>query len=130
MNKNRENSNVVSMNDEPIADKKPKGPNRRQFLGGVSGVAAAAATLGAVGLEPLIGGKDSTAEASVVRYEVDRRADASLRYRVETAKAEDINVPEQPDNGDAKRLRISAEITARPWRTTHLACRTWLHTRV
>jgi hypothetical protein len=104
MNKNRENSNVVSMNDEPIADKKPKGPNRRQFLGGVSGVAAAAATLGAVGLEPLIGGKDSTAEASVVRYEVDRRADASLRYRVETAKAEDINIPEQPDNGDAKRF--------------------------
>jgi hypothetical protein len=75
-----------------------------QFLGGVSGVAAAAATFGAIGLEPLVGGKDSVANASVVSYPVDGRADASLRYRVETAKTEDINVPEQPDNGDAKRF--------------------------
>jgi hypothetical protein len=104
MNKEGENPNVVPVNDEPITDTKPKGPNRRQFLGGVSGVAAAAATLGAIGLEPVVGGKESAAEASVVCYSVDRRADASLRYRVETAKAEDINVPEQPDNGDSKRF--------------------------
>jgi len=104
MRKDGENPNVVPANDEPITDKKPKGPNRRQFLGGVSGVAAAAATLGAIGLEPLVGGKDSVAKASVVSYPVDRRADASLRYRIETAKAEDVNVPEQADNGDAKRF--------------------------
>ena len=104
MNKDGENSNVVPVNDEPITDRKPKGPSRRQFLGGVSGVAAAAATLGAIGLEPLVGGKDSVAKASVVSYPVNTRADASLNYRVETAKAEDVNVPEQPDNGDAKRF--------------------------
>jgi hypothetical protein len=104
MNGDAENPNVVPVNHDPITDSKAKGPNRRQFLGGVSGVAAAAATLGAIGLEPVVGGKESAAEASVVCYSVDGRSDASLRYRVETAKAEDINVPEQPDNGDSKRF--------------------------
>jgi len=104
MNKDGENPNVVPVNDDPITDRKAKGPSRRQFLGGVSSVAAAAATLGAIGLEPVVGGKESAAEASVVCYSVDGRSDASLRYRVETAKAEDINVPEQPDNGDSKRF--------------------------
>jgi hypothetical protein len=104
MNKEGENPNVPSVNDDPTSERKPKGPNRRQFMGGVSAVAAAAATLGAIGLEPLVGGKNSIARASVVSYPVGRRADASLRYRTETAKAEDINVPEQPDNGDSKRF--------------------------
>ena len=104
MNKEGENPNVPSVNDDPTTERKPKGPNRRQFMGGVSAVAAAAATLGAIGLEPLVGGKNSIAKASVVSYPVGRRADASLRYRTETAKAEDINVPEQPDNGDSKRF--------------------------
>jgi hypothetical protein len=104
MNKDGENPNVIPVNNEPIADRKPKGPNRRQFLGEVSGVAAAAATLVATGLEPLVGGKDSVAKASVIRYPVERRADASLYYRIETAKAEDDNVPEHADNGDAKRF--------------------------
>src|SRR5215831_13089307 len=87
MNNDGENPNVVPVNDEPISDRKPKGPNRRQFLSGVSGVTAAAATLGAIGLEPLIGGKDSVAKASVISYLVDRRADASLRYRIENIDA-------------------------------------------
>ena len=104
MNNDAETPYVVPENHEPITDKKAKGPNRRQFLGGVSGVAVAAATLGALGLEPLVGGKESVADASVVRYPADRRADESLRYRIETAKAEDITVPEQPDNGDSKRF--------------------------
>jgi hypothetical protein len=104
MNREGENPNVVPANHEPSKDRKAKGPNRRQFLGGVSGVAAAAATFGVIGLEPLVGGKDSVANASVVGYPVDGRADASLRYRIETAKAEDVNVPEQADNGDAKRF--------------------------
>jgi len=79
MNKDGENPNVIPVNEEPITDRKRKGPSRRQFLGGVSGVAGAAATLGAIGLEPLVGGKDSVANASVVCYPADRRADASLR---------------------------------------------------
>src|SRR5580658_6806883 len=104
MNKDGEDPNVVPVNHQPITHTKAKGPNRRQFLGGVSTVAAAAATLGAIGLEPLVGGKNSVATASVVSYPVGKRADASLRYRIETAKAEDVNVPEQADNGDAKRF--------------------------
>jgi hypothetical protein len=104
MNKKGGNPSDVRMNDELVADRKPNGPSRRQFLGGVSGVAAAAATFGAIGLEPLVGGKNSVAKASVVPYPVDGRADASLRYRTETANAEDINVPEQPDNKDSKRF--------------------------
>jgi hypothetical protein len=66
----------------------------------VRGVAAAVATLGAT----RVGRKNSVAEASVVRYPVDKRANASLRYKAETAKAEDINITEQPDNGDSKRI--------------------------
>jgi hypothetical protein len=105
MNKDgEENPNVVPVNGDPITDRKAKGPSRRQFLGGVSGVAAAAATLGTIGLEPLVGGKESVAEASVVCYPADKRAAESLRYRVETANAEHITVPEQPDNGDSKRF--------------------------
>ena len=104
MNKDGENPNVVPVNDEPVTDRKPKRASRRQFLGGVSSVAAAAATLGAIGLEPLVGGKDSFAKASVVSYPVDMRAAASLGYRTETAQAEDVKVPEQADNGDVKRF--------------------------
>jgi hypothetical protein len=104
MNSDAEKPNVVPENHAPITDKKAKGQNRRQFLGGVSGVAAAAATLGAMGLEPLVGGKKSVADASVVGYPADKRADESRRYRIETAKAEDITVHEHPDNGDSKRF--------------------------
>jgi hypothetical protein len=82
----------------------PKDASRRKFLGGISGMAAAAATVGAIGLEPLLGGKESVAEASVVPYPVDTRADASHHYRVNTANAEDIDVPEQADNGDSERF--------------------------
>lgn len=31
MTKERENPNVVPVNDEPVTDRKLKGPNRRQF---------------------------------------------------------------------------------------------------
>jgi hypothetical protein len=104
MKKENEDVRVVTKTDGLSKDLKPAGTNRRQFLGGVSGIAAAAATLGAIGLEPLLGGKESVAKASVVTYPVDGRADASLNYRTSTASAEDIDVPEQPDNGDVKRF--------------------------
>jgi hypothetical protein len=103
MNTEGKDRNVIPLNDEPITDRSPKVPNRRQFLGGVSGVAAAAATLGAIGLEPLVGGKDSIAEASVVPYPADRAA-KSLVYRIQTATDEKVNVHEQADNGDSKRF--------------------------
>jgi hypothetical protein len=104
MKKEKETASGVPATDDPCTDNKLTGPNRRQFLGGVSGIAAAAATLGAIGLEPLLGGKESVAGASVVPYPVDGRADASHHYRVNTANAEDIDVPEQADNGDSQRF--------------------------
>ena len=78
--------------------------SRRKFLGNVSGVAVAAVTAGAIGLEPLLGGKESVADASVVPYSSEGREDKSFNYRVRTANAEKINVGQQPDNGDATRF--------------------------
>ena len=79
----------------------PKNASRRKFLGGVSGFAAAAATVGAIGLEPLLGGKESLADASVVPYNSGTREGLSFAYRTATAATELINVGVQPDNGDA-----------------------------
>jgi hypothetical protein len=104
MNGDAESANVVRGNNEKKTTTKARGPNRRQFLGGASGVAVAAATLGAIGLEPFVGGKESSAEASVVCYPADKRAEESLHYRTETARAERIVVREQPDNDDSKRF--------------------------
>ena len=82
----------------------PADPSRRSFLGKVGGVAALAAAAGSIPLEPLLGGKSSVAEASVVPYDSAARAAASFNYRKNTATAEDINVGVQPDNGDATRF--------------------------
>ena len=78
--------------------------SRRKFLGNVSGVAVAAVTAGAIGLEPLLGGKESVADASVIPYSSEGREDKSFIYRVRTANAEKINAGQQPDNGDATRF--------------------------
>ena len=82
----------------------PPSGSRRKFLGNVSGVAVAAVTAGAIGLEPLFGGKESVAGASVVPYNSETREDASLNYRTNTANAEHIDIGVQPDNGDASRF--------------------------
>src|SRR5208282_5470960 len=82
----------------------PNNPSRRSFLGKAGGVAAVAAATGYIPLEPLLGGKHSVAEASVIPYSSVRREDASFDYRTDTARAERIDVGEQPDNGDAARF--------------------------
>jgi len=95
---------VANLNDLPDrSDTLPSG-SRRKFLGNVSGVAVAAVTASAIGLEPLLGGNESVAEASVVTYNSETREDASLNYRTNTAHAEHIDVGVQPDNGDATRF--------------------------
>jgi hypothetical protein len=86
------------------ADNTLKGPNRRQFLGGVGRIATAAASVGAVGLGSLLGRKASVADASVVPYIPGSREEASFDYRTGTAASERINVGELPDNGDATRF--------------------------
>jgi hypothetical protein len=90
-------------NDSP-AEQPSLSRSRRKFLGNVSGVAVAAVTAGAIGLEPLLGGKESVADASVVPYSSEGREDKSFNYRVRTANAERINSGQQPDNGDATRF--------------------------
>ncbi|MGH9774464.1 MAG: phosphoesterase [Candidatus Acidiferrales bacterium] len=82
----------------------PPSESRRKFLGTMSGATLAAVTAGAITLEPLLGGKHSVAEASVVPYDERGRAEDSAKYRTETAQDEHINVGVQPDNGDATRF--------------------------
>ena len=75
--------------------------NRRGFMRGAASVAAVAA---AVPLQPLVGPKESAAEASTVPYGSMQRANDSLQFRQETAHAERIVTGTQPDNGDAARF--------------------------
>jgi hypothetical protein len=130
MNKGAGNPNVVPENQEPIADKKAKGPNRRQFLGGVSGAAAAAASLGAIGLEPLLGGKDSVRRRRLFAI---RRISGRMRAYVTGLKQQEPRTSTFRNSrtmATPRGLPISAEITARPWHTMHLVCPTWLPTKV
>jgi hypothetical protein len=129
MNKDGENPNVVPVNDESITDMKAKRPNRRQFLGGVSGVAAAAATAGAIGLEPLVGDKTRSQRHRLFAI---RRISGPRQACATESKQQKPRTSPFPNNrtmATPKDLRISAEITARRWLTTPLACPTWLPTR-
>src|SRR5712692_3661724 len=74
---------------------------RRSFLGKFGGLASVAMAAGAIPLEPLLGGKHSTARAAVASYDPAARAAASLSYRNTIAAKDDINVGVIPDNGDA-----------------------------
>ena len=97
---NAEQSKAIESGQPSTRIQKPKNPSRRSFLGRVGGVAAVAATASSVILKPLLGGKDSVADASVVGYGSGNRASESYNYRTSTAQAENINVGVQPDNGD------------------------------
>jgi hypothetical protein len=72
---------------------------RRNFIGGSAAAAAAV-----IPLQPLLGGSDSAAQASVVPYNENTRTEASFNYRASMARAERIDVGVQPDNGDAARF--------------------------
>jgi hypothetical protein len=97
---NAEQSKAIESGQPSTRIQKPENPSRRSFLGRVGGVAAVAATAGSIVLKPLLGGKDSVADASVVGYGSGNRASESFSYRTNTAQAENINVGVQPDNSD------------------------------
>jgi hypothetical protein len=80
---------------------KPSDPSRRSFLEKAGGLTAIALASAIVPLEPLLGGKESTAEASVISYDPTARAAASFDYREDQAETENINVGELQDNGDS-----------------------------
>jgi hypothetical protein len=96
---------VANPDDLPDRSDAPASGSRRKFLGNVSGVAVAAATVGAIGLEPLLGSKYSVARAE----EHDglpgaARANESHEIRIDAANAERaIPIPHHPTNGDEKR---------------------------
>ena len=75
--------------------------SRRTFVKGAATIATAAA---AVPLEPLLGGNESVAEASVIDYNSGNRANASFNYRKRMAQNQKINIGGQADNGDAARF--------------------------
>jgi hypothetical protein len=80
-------------------------PNRRSFLGKLGGAAGAAVAVGTMTtLQPLLGGKGSQAEASVIPYGSGGRAASSFAYRGNTARNEFVNPGVPPDNGDAARF--------------------------
>src|SRR5215471_14282547 len=83
----------------------PNDESRRSFLGrvGLGGATAAAMAVGVL-FEPLVAGKDGKAEASVVPYRSNNRANASFNYRKNTAINEKINNGELADNGDSERF--------------------------
>src|ERR1700680_4392458 len=84
----------------------PRSESRRKFLGNVRGVALAAATAGAIGLEPLLGSKHSLAHADNDRGESagSERAEKAAEIRVEAMKADRrIPTPPHTTNGDEER---------------------------
>lgn len=88
---------------DPIIPKTEKSKlSRRNFVKGAATVAAVTAT---IPLKPLLGGPGSTADASTINYEPNKRTNDSFIYRRNTAINNKINVGELPDNGD--RLRYN-----------------------
>ena len=74
--------------------------NRRNFVKSAATVAAVAAT---IPLKPFLGGQGSSAEASTIPYQSNKRTNDSFIYRRNTAQANKINVGVLPDNGDRGR---------------------------
>jgi hypothetical protein len=81
----------------------PVDGSRRSFLGKVGGATAVALTAG-IPLEPFLEGKHGEAEASVVPYRSNNRANDSFNYRKSTAQVEKIDIGELFDNGDLQRF--------------------------
>jgi hypothetical protein len=84
---------VVSRKEEPKV-------SRRNFVKGAATLAAAASI---VPLKPLAGGSGSTAEASTVPYESNKRTNDSFLYRRRVAQENKIDIGIRPDNGDRAR---------------------------
>jgi hypothetical protein len=80
---------------------KTRNVSRRKFVKGAATLATVAA---AVPLKPLLGGKESVAQASVIDFNSSNRTNDSFNYRKNMAHAQKINVGVQADNGDMARF--------------------------
>ena len=101
------NDSNSALQDSLLLSDAPRSESRRRFLGNVRGVAMAAATAGAIGLEPLLGAKHSVASADDDpngRSSGSERAEQSEEIRMEFAKAERrVPAPPHATNGDEER---------------------------
>ncbi len=89
--------------EDPITPNTGKSQvSRRNFVKGAATLAAAAAT---VPLKPLLGGPGSTADASTIPYESNKRTNDSFLYRRRVAQENKIDVGLLPDNGDRARYK-------------------------
>ena len=87
---------------DPIPSKTEKSRiSRRKFVKGAATIAAVTAT---VPLKPLLGGPGSSADASTIDYEPNKRTNDSFIYRRNVAIMNKINIGEVPDNGDLTRF--------------------------
>ncbi len=85
---------------DPITSNTASQVSRRNFVKGAATLAAAAAT---VPLKPLLGGPGSTADASTIPYESNKRTNDSFLYRRRVAQENKIDIGVLPDNGDRAR---------------------------
>src|SRR5580704_7689384 len=103
----RSNDSNSALQDSLLLSDAPRSESRRRFLGNVRGVAMAAATAGAIGLEPLLGARHSVASADDDpngRSSGSERAEQSEEIRMEFAKAERrVPAPPHATNGDEER---------------------------
>jgi hypothetical protein len=89
--------------EDPITPNTGKSQvSRRKFVKGAATLAAAAAT---VPLKPLLGGPGSTADASTIPYESNKRTNDSFLYRRRVAQENKIDIGVLPDNGDRARYK-------------------------
>jgi len=98
-------TNLASQDSARPSDA-PRSESRRRFLGNVRGVAMAAATVSAVGLEPLLGTKRSAASAAETdgRLKGSERAEEAEEIRIAAAKVERRTpTPPHKTNGDEER---------------------------
>jgi hypothetical protein len=103
-------NHVVETDISPDRFDIPSSGSRRKFLRNVSGAAVAGATLAAICLEPLLGGRDSIARADENGGLTGAaRAEESQEIRIKAANRERaVRIPNHPTNGDQNRYADQA----------------------
>ncbi len=97
---------VTSENPPSKAEHHPASPSRRKFMGEMGGAAAAAATVSAIGLSPLLDSPGTRAEAAtpLAPQGAHSRVARSLALRIQAADRDaQVPVPPHTTNGDEKR---------------------------
>ena len=78
----------------PVSSEEPEGVSRRRFIGSIG------AAVGAIGVTPLLGGKESTTLAAPGSSGSPGRMNTCFAYRRDAAIASRVNIGPQAGNGD------------------------------